>query len=963
MNISVDGKIDDWSLLEPLYKKINKSVELYAAIKNGKLYMMLKGDIPLKDAWNDIFIDVDNNSETGYKSWAWPDLGADYLVENGILYKHSGAGWSWEEIATSGIEYVYGDVYNGTEKVTEMSISLKDIGGDNIKSIRLAFNSGDIYLPESNNYTKIVPPSMPQIIVDGGEDDWVMVKPIAEGQGRLKLLKAIRDGNRLNVLVKGELGETNGIFLDVDDNVNTGSIIWAWPNNGADYLILNGKVYKSTGPGWAWELLPGIKDDWIVKGDVLEASIDLSVLENVNDNMKLAVYIETPETFLPEAGTKMVKPLSSLGVDIIVDGNDDEWNVISHGVFKSDTKFKLYAVEDDRKLYIRIDGSKLNSNNIIYIDTNKEKDNYDTISWEKGRANYKIERTSLYKYNNGEWTRLGRVNVYIESEKIEYEVNLKQLELEKSSNLKIAVLINNAIYIPALQEEMAMINTFIYRDRDINTFYPYEIFEVLNNPYMGFVSWAKAGDTGYEQTLAYVGLSWREIEPQKGKYAWDEIEKRYLFDEWTKKGVKLVLRIYLDEPRPERSGKENLNDLDIPVWLYNEIGGDGTWYYKEEIGGGGFSPNYSNEKLIINHERLIKALGERYNNDPRIAFIQLGSLGHWGEWHTWPLGSGEFPTTEVSDKYVEHYIKYFPNKIIGMRKPFDIAADNKIGLYNDMFGDKGATEEWINWFTQGRYDEYNGEYMKPMPDFWKYAYSGGEFAFGNALMFLTDDKIADTLRLARMSHTSFLGPSSPLDIGMIDGEVVVSGEKKKPLPDGHPIKENIDILHKTMGYRFVLESFSHNKYVKQGEKLNIKMVWNNRGIAPFYYKWPIQISLANTKGDIIYSWNLEEDIRKWLPGIARVDTDIVIPKDIAPGEYTFLISINDPTFNKPGIKLAIDGMRGDGRYTLDKFVILPASASKPEPTLPAEPTEEVSQGKVVVENNTTTLTIDENKVA
>ncbi len=49
--------------------------------------------------------------------------------------------------------------------------------------------------------------------------------------------------------------------------------------------------------------------------------------------------------------------------------------------------------------------------------------------------------------------------------------------------------------------------------------------------------------------------------------------------------------------------------------------------------GGGFSPDYENKDLQSGLPKLIKALGERYNSNPRIAFVRVGLLGYWGDWH------------------------------------------------------------------------------------------------------------------------------------------------------------------------------------------------------------------------------------------------------------------------------------------------------------------------------------------
>ena len=47
----------------------------------------------------------------------------------------------------------------------------------------------------------------------------------------------------------------------------------------------------------------------------------------------------------------------------------------------------------------------------------------------------------------------------------------------------------------------------------------------------------------------------------------------------------------------------------------------------------GFSPNYQNKLLRKYYKEAVTAMGQRWGNDDFIAYIELGGLGHWGEWH------------------------------------------------------------------------------------------------------------------------------------------------------------------------------------------------------------------------------------------------------------------------------------------------------------------------------------------
>ena len=179
-----------------------------------------------------------------------------------------------------------------------------------------------------------------------------------------------------------------------------------------------------------------------------------------------------------------------------------------------------------------------------------------------------------------------------------------------------------------------------------------------------------------------------------------------------------------------------------------------------------------------------------------------------------------------------------------------------------------------------------------MPDFWKSNYSGGEFANGNAKLYISDDTIMETIRQIRASHTSWLGPCSPADYLKTDSE---------------SYQCNIDALLNIMGYNFVLESVTHDRNAKVGSKLNIKMQWNNKGVAPFYYKWPLELSLADSNGNIVAQTITSEDITKWLPGVTKTEQSIDIPKNLKAGTYTLCVAIIDPSTGKPGIKLNIEG--------------------------------------------------------
>ena len=59
-----------------------------------------------------------------------------------------------------------------------------------------------------------------------------------------------------------------------------------------------------------------------------------------------------------------------------------------------------------------------------------------------------------------------------------------------------------------------------------------------------------------------------------------------------------------------------------------------TLHWYSDLLGGGVSPDYSEPMLLRALEQFVTALGARYDGDSRIAFITLGLLGFWGEFHS-----------------------------------------------------------------------------------------------------------------------------------------------------------------------------------------------------------------------------------------------------------------------------------------------------------------------------------------
>ncbi|MCR2823479.1 DUF4832 domain-containing protein [Lederbergia panacisoli] len=925
VNITVDAEMDDWDGIEPVAISADGKTMLYAAMDHENLFLLAKGRMA---EFNDIFIDTDRSSDTGYADAGWTEFGGDWLVENGGLYKSTGAGWNWGPVEGADIEYA--EIADGDIKTIEYRVPLRNLEITKPKAISLGLTSNDIRVPASGQKAPVINPPLPKMVVDGNEQKWENLPVTATGEGDVISMKAFAGNKKLSILaLASNFDKETNIFIDSDNNFETGYQGWEFKRTGADFLIQNGRLYESDGSGWSWKEIGPVP--WIVANSnttgvkLLETEADLSSFANVEDTMRVAIGVGGDYAPAVSSEGEYALATGPTGGKIILDGDDSDWANIDTAIKGKGEKVTVSAAEDNQKIYLLVEGDNINTQNTFFLDTDTKSKTGDSSEWNSFGADAMIKYNQLYLYDNKKknWKLQGPVSAEVTSDYALYYFYQDQIGMKKAAPINIAYIGKEAYHLPAKGENPLYLEESMQSDEKTNVMKPIERFDVLNNPYMGWAGWAISNkQSGQPHSLVYANFTWRDLEPEKGSFNWEAMEKHFQFEKWTKDGVKINLRFVLDDPG-------NDPDMDIPNWLYEELikvegkAGAGKWYNTPpSVVGSGFAPNYNSKMLIAEHERVIKALAERYNNDSRIAFIQIGSLGHWGEFHNWPEEvSGKFPNLSVSDQYIQHYIDHFTNKMIGMRKPFPIAAENNLGLFNDVFGSKGATETWIDWTVNGwnEIGPYVDDGRTPaeaqaasrMPDFWKKAFSGGEFHSGNSLLSLSDDTIMETLKQARESHSSWMGPASP-----------VSYVKGKDVTDSQ--QANINLLHNTMGYRFVLEGIEYNKKSRVGDQLNLSMTWNNKGVAPFYFKWPLAFAFADNKGNIVEEsiQTIDSiDIREWLPGRHQVDVHFPITNKLKPGRYTLVVAILDKETNLPGIKLAIEAEREDGWTELEALTV------------------------------------------
>lgn len=201
------------------------------------------------------------------------------------------------------------------------------------------------------------------------------------------------------------------------------------------------------------------------------------------------------------------------------------------------------------------------------------------------------------------------------------------------------------------------------------------------NPLKGFITSYLWGEPGNDlpDSMEFLYLPMKEVWGPSGQTFDSGLEP--LLDAAAGRGHHVVLRVYIDYPAKE-SG--------LPDYIMEA---KGCTPYPEH--GGGCSPDYDDPVLLDAILGLIDALGIQYDGDPRLGALQIGLLGFWGEWHTYPH-TDLFPSLQTQNAVLHGAHEAFETTAIQVRYPHADSVGLRIGFHDDSFAHSTLGE--IGWF-------------------------------------------------------------------------------------------------------------------------------------------------------------------------------------------------------------------------------------------------------------------------
>ena len=365
-----------------------------------------------------------------------------------------------------------------------------------------------------------------------------------------------------------------------------------------------------------------------------------------------------------------------------------------------------------------------------------------------------------------------------------------------------------------------------------------------------------------DASVVYIRVLWKEFEPNEGEYNYAFIED--ILKKARENDQTVMFRLMQHSTRESD---------DVPGWLKTKI------ECPARPEGMRVKDCPKDPKFLEYFGRAVRALGERFDGDPTLAFVDISLPGAWGE------GSHvDWFTEEDLKNFVDIYTDAFKNTLlIGQTCiPWLVKHSNEktsMGWRADCIGRPNLTYEMLP------------PKVEKMGDIWKCGHVSFEsyWWLGEWQRQGWDlDKIIETLLGWHLSTFN-----------------------AKSLPIPYEWQDKIDEWVAKMGYHYVINEVEMPEVVNSGETMDIKLSIENVGVAPIYHHLPLYIRLKN--GDETTTFTTDVDIRRWIEGKYEETILVTIPKEMPAGEYEVQIGIGGG--DKPSVVFAVDAA-ADGDCTV-----------------------------------------------
>ena len=418
-------------------------------------------------------------------------------------------------------------------------------------------------------------------------------------------------------------------------------------------------------------------------------------------------------------------------------------------------------------------------------------------------------------------------------------------------------------------------------------------------------------------STVYLRVPWAFLEPAEGQFNWS------LFDtpaqRWVAKGRKIAMRV---------SCSESWMRYATPKWV-QDAGAKGCEF---EMGKGPrkdgplWDPDFLDPVFLQKLDSFLAAMARRYDGNPNVAFVDVGSFGMWGEGHTgmssqWP----EDKTLTACKQHIDLHLKHFQKTLLCISD--DMAGHDKPGRHfpiTDYAISKGVTlrDDSIlvqppprSWF----HAEMAQEFWPRFPVILEHEHYGGSKkrgAWGDGSLLL---------KSVEDYHASFMS---------------IHWWPREELNENRQVIGKINLR---LGYRLQLREMSWPAEVGLGRPFEVESQWANAGVAPCYPGGFWALTLKDEQGGIV-SVHVDEgfDMRnlkvgppgeapaekvrsRFVLAMKHVDPCGTFAPATKPGTYDVLVSVGQRD-GTPVIALPLAAGDGQRRYKLGQIRVAAGAA-------------------------------------
>lgn len=401
----------------------------------------------------------------------------------------------------------------------------------------------------------------------------------------------------------------------------------------------------------------------------------------------------------------------------------------------------------------------------------------------------------------------------------------------------------------------------------------------VDNPLKGLVPYSRPAPNRFPHSMEFSYIALSDLMYGMDDFRWEKLEK--LLDNVASRGNQTVFRVFLEYPNKKEGIPPFLEAAGLKVHVYQNT--NTAPFPPAQVR----TPDYESKLLHEALTKFIAALGARYDDDPRIAYVTAGLLGTWGEWHTYPRN--ELWASKATQKLVvDAYAQAFHKTPVLLRYP---AGDDHCDQVANTAAPLGYHDDSFAWATLDTGLKKDDWFFVPAlkkakaRDKWQKYPIGGEIrpeVWGKVFDKEVNVQGAQNFEeCVQQTHVSWL-----MDTGMF--------EKQAPQARYDRAIEQV----RRMGYDFYVPSVT----LKQsGTELTVQCQVINQGVAPFYRDWKLELGLLSASGEVRKTWPVDWKLTGLLPGAEprTWSAQIEIPAELTENKIVALQVINPLVGGKP----------------------------------------------------------------